>query len=49
MCEVPLYASSSASSPTEASSTRGWYFNANNRRQHRTLHIQEDVLPYVLC
>jgi hypothetical protein len=21
----------------------------NNQRQHRTLHIQEDVLPYALC
>ena len=21
----------------------------NNRRQHRTLHIQKDVLPYALC
>ena len=21
----------------------------NNRRRHRTLHIQKDVLPYVLC
>jgi len=21
----------------------------NNQRQHRTLHIQKDVLPYALC
>ena len=21
----------------------------NNQRQHRTLHIQNDVLPYALC
>ena len=21
----------------------------NNQRQHRTLHIQTDVLPYALC
>ena len=21
----------------------------NNQRQHRTLHIQEDVMPYALC
>ena len=21
----------------------------NNQRQHRTLHIQEDALPYALC
>ena len=21
----------------------------NKQRQHRTLHIQKDVLPYVLC
>ena len=21
----------------------------NNQRQHRTLHIQRDVLPYALC
>ena len=21
----------------------------NNQRQHRTLHIHEDVLPYALC
>ena len=25
---------------------RDWYFIANNQRQHRTWHIQEDVLPY---
>jgi len=21
----------------------------NNQRQHRTLHIQQDMLPYALC
>jgi len=21
----------------------------NNQRQHRTLHIQKDVLPYAVC
>jgi len=24
-------------------------FWPNNQRQHRTLHIQKDVLPYALC
>ena len=22
---------------------------SNNQRQHQTLHIQKDVLPYALC
>jgi len=30
---------------------RGWIgiLLPNNQRQHRTLHIQKDVLPYALC
>ena len=28
---------------------RDWYFIANTQRQHRTLNIQKDVLPYALC
>jgi len=28
---------------------RDWYLLPNNQRQHRTLHSQQDVLPYAFC
>ena len=28
---------------------RDWHLSPNNQRQHRTLHMQKDVLPYALC
>ena len=40
----------------QAGEKRDWYFRGeiifslpNNQRQHRTLQIQKDVLPYALC
>jgi len=50
MSEVPLCAGTIAALP------RGGPFSReidillpNNQRQHRTLHIQKDVLPYAVC
>ena len=44
---APPGSAPSLSVPSPAS--RDWYLLPNNRRQHRTLHIQKDVLPYALC
>ena len=38
-----------ASSPQHISVKWIGMFLPNNQRHHRTLHIQKDVLPYVLC
>ena len=60
MSEVPLYGMRKSLGPAEGNTTypgfdcpvcrrRDWYLLPNNEHQHRTLHIQKDVLPYAVC
>ena len=46
---TPLYPAHIACTPQAIQSGEIGILLPNNQRQHRTLHIQKDVLPYVLC
>ena len=57
MSEVPLWLGSvrddaAVASCRDDAPARGWCFIAvlpQNQRQHRTLHIQKDELPFAVC